>query len=131
MSIEYKLGDWFEARSIEEMTEFYLSRLPAIREAARQCGYAIGLHGSLRRDFDLMAMPWVEGCSTPDELAHAIALAATGMTLAGGYHWEKKPLGRIATTISVCWTDHSEAFNKDLIGFGHLDLSVMPPKEQQ
>ena len=122
---EYKIGDWFEARSIEEMTEFYMSRLPAIRKAARDCGYAIGLHGSTKRDFDLMAMPWVEDCKDPNELAHAIAIAACGITHNRDYHWENKPLGRIATTICICWTDHSDNFDKNLFGFGHLDLSII------
>jgi len=127
----YQPGHWFEAHSIEEMQSFYLSRLPAIREVARLHGYAIGLHGSNRRDFDLMAMQWADQCSTPDELAHAIARAACGITHDDDapYAWEKKPQGRIATSMCICWADHSERFPKDTLGLGHLDLSIMGPAD--
>ena len=35
---DYVPGDWFMARSIDEMQEFYMSRLPSIREAAYNHG---------------------------------------------------------------------------------------------
>lgn len=31
-----------------------------IRELAKEIGYAIGAHGSLERDLDLIAAPWSE-----------------------------------------------------------------------
>jgi hypothetical protein len=31
-----------------------------LRQAAREVGYALAVHGSLRRDFDLVAVPWEE-----------------------------------------------------------------------
>jgi len=31
-----------------------------IRAIARECGYAVGVHGSLKRDFDLIAAPWAD-----------------------------------------------------------------------
>lgn len=122
---KYVVGNWFTARTIEEMQEFYLSRLPSIRTAARKHGYAIGIHGSMRRDFDLMAMQWVEGASDKDTLAHAIAVAACGITQDGAYVWEKKPNGRSAVSICICWTDHTNQDFKDMIGAGHVDLSVI------
>ena len=122
---DYKPGDWFKAQTIDEMQVFFLSRLPAIRDAARAHGYAIGLHGSARRDFDLMAMPWIESASNKDELAHAIAVAACGITREGPYVWEKKPNGRSAVSICICWTDHANPDFRDMIGVGHIDLSVI------
>lgn len=124
---DYVPGDWFMAHSIDEMQEFFMSRLPAIREAARKHGYAIGLHGSARRDFDLMAMPWREGAARPDVLASAVQLAACGIT-AEKFFWEKKPLGRFATSMCICWTDHSEQF-AGMLSVGHIDLSLIPPAE--
>ncbi len=44
-----------------------------VRFVARAHGYAIGVHGSLIRDVDLIAAPWASHCATPDELAQAIA----------------------------------------------------------
>lgn len=117
----YKPGEWFEAESHEVLTAFYSSRLPAIRDAAKEHGYAIGVHGSMRRDLDLIATPWRDGASDKDALAHAIADAACGISRQGLYDWETKPLGRMATSIPCCWTSwHNEP------GAGHIDLSVTP-----
>ena len=124
---EYTPGDWFKARSIDEMQAFYMSRLPLIRAAARRCGYAIGLHGSCRRDFDLMAMAWRECAVQPDELAKTIQYAACGIS-ASVITWERKPLGRIATSLCICWTDHSEQF-ADMLSVGHIDLSMIAPSD--
>lgn len=118
-AMAYEAGTWFQAGSVDEMQAFYRARLPAIREAAREHGYAIGVHGSERRDFDLIACPWRDGASDPDTLAHAVAMAACGITREGAYDWTEKPLGRIAVSIPVCWTARRGVTND-----GHIDLSV-------
>lgn len=120
--IKYKPGEWYEAKDRDDLEAFFRSRLPAIREAAREHGYAIGLHGSMRRDLDLIAVPWREGASDKDVLAHAIAMAACGITRDGPYQWEQKPLGRFAASLSCCWP---RWFNE--AGAGHIDLSVVDP----
>jgi|GEM_PF-940329 len=122
-AINYVPGEWYEAKTREELAAFFASRIPAIREAAREQGYAIGLHGSMRRDLDLIAVPWREGASDKDVLAHAIAVAACGITRDGDHQWEVKPLGRLATSLPCCWPSwYGEA------GAGHIDLSVMAPQ---
>lgn len=124
-TVEYTPGTWYEAKDRDDLQAFFLSRLPSIREAAREHGYAIGLHGSLRRDMDLIAAPWRDGASDKDVLAHAIAMAACGITREGPYQWEAKPAGRMATSLSCCWpTWYGEA------GAGHIDLSVTPAVEK-
>lgn len=120
-AMAYEAGSWFKAESVDEMQRFYRARLPAIREAARDHGYAIGVHGSERRDFDLIACAWRDGASDADTLAHAIATAACGITREGAYQWTTKPLGRVAVSIPVCWT-HRRGVTND----GHIDLSVAP-----
>ena len=115
----YQTGSWYQAETRDELEAFFTSRLPAIREAAKEHGYAIGLHGSMRRDLDLIAVPWREGASDKEVLAHAIAQAACGITRRGQYDWVMKPLVRVATSIPVCWASwYDEA------GAGHIDLSV-------
>lgn len=52
---------------------FWIFKFPQIREIAAECGWAIGVHGSVTHDLDLMAMPWVEEHATADELAKRIA----------------------------------------------------------
>jgi len=118
---EYKPGSWFDVHDIDEMEAFYRSRLPEIRQAARDHGWAIGQHGTMRRDMDLMAMPWRSDCSDHEVLVRSIHKAACGITCEA-YRWEAKPLGRLATSIPVCWPNWH-----NMIGAGHIDLSVMPP----
>jgi hypothetical protein len=118
----YTSGEWFHAYDVEEMQAFYWSRLPVIRAAARLVGYAIGVHGSTRRDFDLMAIAWTEEAVSAEELAHAVAMAACGISRSGPYNWEQKPHGRIATSIPICWTEDYETPS-----VGCMDLSVIQP----
>lgn len=117
--IKHQPGEWYEAKDRDDLETFFRSRLPAIREAAREHGYAIGVHGSMRRDLDLIAAPWRDGASDKDVLAHAIAMAACGITRDGPHQWEQKPLGRVAASLPCCWP---RWFNE--AGAGHIDLSV-------
>lgn len=109
---------WHRIHTPDEQEIFYLSRLPSIRTVARTLGYAIGVHGSMRRDLDLIAVPWVEKHSTPDALAKAIQYAACGMH-GDVVTWQQKPCGRIATSLPICWTEDNRPSS------GHIDLSVM------
>lgn len=121
---------WHQCNNLDELQAFYESILPAIREAARKCGFAIGVHGSMRRDLDLIAVPWIptpnvddsQILARPSTLAIAIQEAACGIAYTpDAIKWEKKPHGRIATSLPVCWINWPDA--KD--GTGHIDLSVM------
>lgn len=82
------------------------------RAIARQHGYAIGVHGSLLYDLDLMAMPWGTLCSSPDQLADALK---EGMSRClSRDEGEIRPWGRVAYTLT---------FHDRL----HVDLSIMTP----
>jgi hypothetical protein len=100
-----------------------------LREVARRYGYALGVHGSLARDIDLIAAPWANiACSThPVTLAEAIREKAAELN--GGIAFQKpgedtwwfiagcpgaKPHGRLQ------WTFH-------LGGGPYIDLCVLPP----
>lgn len=93
--------------------------LPPIRRAAKDAGYAVTVHGSLNRDIDLVAIPWVEnGVRTQDVLVDLIAGAvrgAIGRCIKSGPP-EKKPHGRLGYSL-LAWCGETTA---------HLDLSVMP-----
>jgi hypothetical protein len=94
------------------------SILPAIREAARFQGYAIAVHGSLKRDIDLVAIAWADHACSPDDLVRVVQ-GAVGGILGNCLRMSEstqKPHGRIAYTLI-----HP--------GFcGEIDLSVIPPK---
>lgn len=113
--------EWAQVNNKDELEAFYLSILPQIKAAAKTCGYAIGVHGSLRRDLDLIATPWVDEFSDKETLARAIHKAACGLESAS-YKWEKKPQGRLATCFPVCWTWVEKPM---ILSNGHIDLSVV------
>lgn len=110
---------WVHVHNKDEMEAFYRGVLPNIITEAKYHGYAIGLHGSLRRDLDLIAVPWTDDHSDKDELARAVQEAACGMSSAK-YQWEKKPCGRWAASFPICWTEMTNE-----LSLGHIDLSVM------
>lgn len=43
----------------------YCALYPQLAEVARRHGYAMAVHGSLARDFDLICIPWIEHPSDP------------------------------------------------------------------
>jgi len=96
------------------------SILPAVREAARFQGYAIAVHGSLKRDIDLIAIAWTEQARPADELVRVVQ-GAIGGILGNCLRIAEpslKPHGRIAYILI-----HP--------GFAdEIDLSVIPPSTQ-
>ena len=96
--------------------------LPAIREAARFKGYAVAIHGSLKRDIELIAVAWTEQACPPDEIVNSICGAVSGVLgncVQINKTPTKKPHGRIAVT---------------LIHPGHvgeIDLSIIPPPKAE
>lgn len=90
-----------------------------IRELAHEVGYAIGVHGTLERDLDLIAAPWTEDAIGNYELMQHIA---NGLVVNGHaariVETERKPLGRYAATIQMNgW-------------YKQIDLSVCPALKQ-
>jgi len=102
-----------------------------LRATARRHGYAIGVHGSLERDIDLIAAPWVIDASPADRLIKAlirtikrhnkgIALVLRPARNADpaderGRNPVTRPHGRLA------WAIH-------LGGGPYIDVSVMPTR---
>lgn len=84
---------------------------PELAAIAILNGYALAVHGSLRRDFDLVAIPWTDNPSDPqfvvDVICRQFLIRQIGQP-------EDKKHGRKAWTISV---GHGECA---------LDLSFMP-----
>lgn len=64
-----------------------------IREIAKSLGWAIGVHGSLRRDIDLIAVPWVEGACCDNDLVDGI-ISGTGYHTFGHRLGKPRPSGR-------------------------------------
>lgn len=90
-------------------------RLPdvaRIRALAREVGYAIGVHGTMERDLDLIAVAWAEEAVAPAELAAHLAAGLNAHILNDKI--QDKPLGRWSCSIQIDgW-------------FKVIDLSVAP-----
>ncbi len=91
------------------------------RAAAKQHGYALAAHGTLTRDVDLVAVPWIEAASGPyklaravtDAIGHPVTLERLRETV------ERKPHGRLAWALFPARTEPKDH------GW-YVDLSVMP-----
>lgn len=46
--------------------------LTPLRKAAVACGYALAVHGSIRRDIDLVAIPWTPGAESACKVSDAL-----------------------------------------------------------
>lgn len=98
----------------------YSQLLPKIREVGKSLGYAIAIHGTMSRDLDILAVPWVEEAKDPKELVYAIQEAVGGYVIGDlsnrGVITEeptRQPHGRLSW--NICWG-----------GRPFIDLSVMP-----
>lgn len=89
----------------------YAAMYPELVKIAREYGYALAIHGSLQRDFDLVAIPWVAFPGLSKDMLDAITkhfcLEIIGEPT-------QKPHGRIAYILSVGWGECA------------IDLSFMP-----
>ena len=96
----------------------YCKVIAPLRAKARELGYALGVHGSIKRDIDIIACPWTAEAVEAQELVDALRLACVDIIgfaqygCDGPFPRTDKPHGRL------CWTIH---FNGT-----YIDLSVMP-----
>ena len=60
----------------------YACMYPQLAEIARSHGYALAVHGSMGRDFDLVCIPWTEKPSKPvdvvNEMVNTLAIKTVG-----------------------------------------------------
>ena len=89
----------------------YAAMYPMLSELTRKHGYALAVHGSVARDFDLVCIPWVECPSNPKTVVRAMV---NEFAIKEVSEPEIKEHGRKVFTLSI--------------GFGEcfLDLSFMP-----
>lgn len=90
----------------------YCALYPGLAEIARKHGYALAVHGSMARDFDLICVPWIDEPAEPtvvvDEIQNTFYTRAVGGPPSNREH------GRVVYSLAI--------------GFGEcfLDLSFMP-----
>jgi hypothetical protein len=96
---------------------FYACIYGDIRKAAMDCGWALGLHGSLASDMDIMAMPWTEDARPVEEMIQALSDCFTENPFKDTHtvpHYDR-PNNRVVYTMSI-WADF------------YLDINVIQPK---
>ena len=95
----------------------YCGMYPELAKEVRKHGYALAIHGSLQRDFDLIGIPWIEKPSSPKMVVKALtdrfAIEAERNDPVVKYH------GREVYTLRV---SYGECF---------VDLSFMPIQQKQ
>lgn len=93
--------------------------LEPLRAVARQHGYALATHGSMRRDIDLIAVPWRDRASDPALLAMDLMFAVEKIVgretrvIVSPEQGKPKPHGRI------CWSFWIGQWT-------YIDLSILP-----
>ena len=109
---------------------YFKKLIGPLTERAKELGYTLSVHGSLKRDIDLIACPWTLDAEHPFILARELRLAAEKIT---GYakplmrernDWFElgqpgsKPHGRL------CWSFYLD--QRRTPNGPYVDLSVMP-----
>jgi len=85
---------------------FYACIYPDLLKIALDCGWALGLHGSLTSDFDIMAMAWTEDAKPIEDLIKSLCeLFIDNPYLKNEIKpFTDKPKNRIVYTIPI-WAD--------------------------
>jgi hypothetical protein len=99
---------------------FFDAMMPALRFVAERCGYALGVHGSLKTDIDLIAAPWRDSAVSAHRLVERIQQTAEciiGTARIEERHPEAKPCGRLAWSIYL---------QPEGVEGPYIDLSVLP-----
>lgn len=95
----------------------YAATIHELRAVARTLGYALTVHGTIKRDIDLVAIPWTEEAVEPQALADAL-LAETERVIGFAVYGNDGPFPRPKPHGRMCWTIHFDGT--------YIDLSVMP-----
>ena len=103
---------------MSERTIYYAMILPDLRDAAKECGYTLALHGSMARDLDLIAVPWTEDAASREALLEAVAGACGAIMDGVEEDAEDKPHGRRSYALVI-------------FGEWYIDLSIMPRMNDQ
>jgi hypothetical protein len=98
-----------------ERTAIYERLLPDIRDAAWRLGYSIGVHGTMRRDLDLIAVPWISDAAPAEQLVLALIEVVGAYPDYAHVRPSVKPHGRLAWSLHLRLCPHL-----------YLDLSVLP-----
>lgn len=112
--------------------EKYELLIGPIRERAKDLGYAVGVHGTLKRDIDLIACPWTDAAVDPKNLAEQLRLVIEKVNgyaqpcprEVSEYFLDGCPGGKDHGRL--CWTWYLDKKDAENAKGSYIDLSVMP-----
>lgn len=93
----------------------YAAMYHELAELARMHGYALAIHGSLSRDFDLIAIPWTDEAGSPEDVINEMTSRFALRNVDAG---TAKPHGRYAYSLACGWGECA------------LDIQFMPRVER-
>lgn len=108
---------------------YYAHLYTILATKSKEYGYALALHGSMQRDLDIIAIPWIDNAAEPIELIRALEQISGGFcvprTTTNGvvtppYDPVLKPHGRMAWSIALS--------NNGPKG-PYIDISVVPKQQ--
>lgn len=102
----------------------YCALVPSISNIAREFGYAVGVHGSMNTDLDLMLVAWTEEATPPEDVIQAITAYVGGSKRRVDVEPYPKPHGRLSWTIYLT----QEGVESHGVVGPYLDISVIPPR---
>jgi hypothetical protein len=118
-----------ELRSeVRKVSDFLLN---ALRLSARHLDWAIGVHGSMERDLDLIATPWSEQSADCETLIAALQAAAAEAIQGDCYisAYADRPHGRVSYTLHLVsdMLVHSSAGAHPYIDLSVFDARLLTP----
>ncbi|BDD79754.1 hypothetical protein [Burkholderia phage FLC9] len=111
-------GRPFPEVKVSEATAYW-EVLPVMKDMARRLGWCLALYGPLRRDLDMIAVPWSE-----DAVAHDHLLRELVRTFGGKYSNEQlEPLSAPRKDVTVLCRKRLLRDNGS-----YIDVSVIDPR---
>ena len=99
-----------------------------LKDIAKTYGYNLLIHGSMNRDLDLVAVPWVDNPRPEQEMIIEFQEYLTGMTLVrpnGEVHYTILPGGRHSYVIELNRGDRHGEWVRFYDSQCYLDISVV------
>ena len=120
-------------KPIKAKPHFYAVCLQPLQEIAKSMGYNLLVHGSMNRDMDLIAVPWIDNPHPEKELIKAFDMYLRGVCYDDGceergYMYSVLPGGRKSYVINLNrggnWNNYTDEQY-------YLDISITPIPEKQ
>lgn len=117
-----------ETKPIKTKPVFYACCLQPLQQIAKEMGYNLIVHGSMNRDLDLVAIPWIDDPKPEVELIKAFDIYLRGVCYAEGseergYLFSVLPGGRRNYVINL---NRGGRWNQYLDEQYYLDISITP-----